>query len=161
MSVGFTPTALTPLRNGEVYRTYQPSADMNLVPEKVRSSVIIVDDDSWLRLFVRKVTEDLGYRVLEASSAAEARDMLQKEPVELLITDIMMPEEPGFSLIANARQQFPGLKVLAVSGVDTGHLRLACRLGAHATLEKPLTPESLTKSLRYLLSSNDDPSIRT
>jgi DNA-binding response OmpR family regulator len=128
---------------------------MRAIPCTESKTVLIVDDDPWFRDFARDLLESFGLRAFEAGSVEAGRKALRDEHVDLLITDIMMPDIPGFSMIANARQEFPALKILAVSGVttDNGYLRSAQLLGADATLEKPFTPERLHESLQYLLSS--------
>lgn len=115
-------------------------------------AVLVVDDDCWFRVLARTLLEGFGYKVLEAESAVQAKEVLQTEPVQVLITDIVMPDMPGFSVIAHARQKFPAVKILAVSGGGdgNGYLPMARRLGADATLEKPFTPEALEAAIRFL-----------
>lgn len=117
-------------------------------------AVLVVDDDPWFRVLARKFLEGSGYRVLEADSVEEGLRALRKDRIDLMITDIMMPESPGFAIIAGAKKEFPMVKILAVSGVATedGYLRSARLLGADATLEKPVTAESLNNSVHLLLS---------
>ena len=114
-------------------------------------SVLIIDDDDWFRVLVRGLLEGSGYKVFEAGSAAEGQRALHRERFDLLIADIMMPEIPGFQVIADARQEFPALKILAVSGVGR-YLRTARLLGADGTAEKPFRPECFKESVRFLLS---------
>jgi CheY-like chemotaxis protein len=81
------------------------------------AKLMIVDDDAEVRTVVAESLEDLGYRVVQASSGKEALDLLARTPnLRLLITDIRMPEMSGIELADLATQRNGALKVILISG---------------------------------------------
>jgi YesN/AraC family two-component response regulator len=78
---------------------------------------------------------------------------LAAEPVDLLITDLVMPGQEGIETIAQARREYPQMKILAISGFSSGeYLRMAKVLGANETLAKPLDLAVLVERVRALTS---------
>jgi len=118
-------------------------------------TILIVDDDVWFRRLVSTLLEKTPYRLIEAKDGIEGIARLQSGPVDLLMTDIVMPGLGGLATIDAVRTAFPGMKILAVSGVREKeyHLRAAEMLGADATLKKPITRESLLETLSRLAQS--------
>ncbi len=116
-------------------------------------TVLTMDDDPWFRALVRTHLNAAGHRTIEACSVHEALHVLRREPVDVLLADLVMPEETGFAAIATARQEFPGLKILAVSGVYSGrgNRQAVALLGADGALEKPFTAAGFTDALDSLL----------
>jgi DNA-binding NtrC family response regulator len=81
------------------------------------ATILIVDDEQEVRTVVAEFLEDFGYRVLQADGGTQALDQLHDDPtVQLLITDIRMPEMSGIQLADLATQRNPGLKVILISG---------------------------------------------
>lgn len=81
------------------------------------ATILIVDDEPEVRMVVAEFLEDFGYRVLQAGGGAQALGRLQDNPsVQLLITDIRMPEMSGIELADLATEQNPRLKVILISG---------------------------------------------
>jgi response regulator RpfG family c-di-GMP phosphodiesterase len=118
----------------------------------LRVTVLVIDDDIAFRTLVRAFLKGTSYRVIEASDGVKGLAILSCQPVDILITDIVMPEQEGLSTIHQAHRAFPELKILAVSGVQASdnYLRIARVFGAHASLEKPITRESLLELLSHL-----------
>jgi len=74
--------------------------------------------------------------------------------VDLLISDIVMPERDGLEILRSLRKDFAGLKVIVMSGAFDGRfLRAAEMLGAHATLQKPLKMNLVLETVREVLAS--------
>jgi CheY-like chemotaxis protein len=117
-------------------------------------SVIIADDDAGLRSALKLALEANGYRVQVAVHGAGALVMQRKSPADVLITDIFMPDSDGFEAIDGFRTQFPGTKIVAMSGdakKATGeYLKSAALIGVDATLRKPFQVETLLQILRSL-----------
>jgi CheY-like chemotaxis protein len=81
------------------------------------ATILIVDDEPEVRMVVAEFLEDFGYRVLQAAGGAQALGRLRDNPaVQLLITDIRMPEMSGIELADLATGQNPRLKVILISG---------------------------------------------
>jgi CheY-like chemotaxis protein/anti-sigma regulatory factor (Ser/Thr protein kinase) len=83
----------------------------------VPNTVLIVDDDALVRTSAAAMLEELGHRVFEAPSGAEALNILRANPeIDLLITDHSMPEMTGTELAAQSRKLYPQLKILLATG---------------------------------------------
>jgi CheY-like chemotaxis protein len=81
------------------------------------ATILIVDDEPEVRTVVAEFLEDFGYRVLQAEGGTQALGRLHDDPaVQLLITDIRMPEMSGIELADRATAQNPHLKVILISG---------------------------------------------
>jgi CheY-like chemotaxis protein len=81
------------------------------------ATILIVDDEPEVRMVVAEFLEDFGYRVLQAEGGVQALGRLRDDPaVQLLISDIRMPQMSGIELADRATAQNPGLKVILISG---------------------------------------------
>jgi CheY-like chemotaxis protein len=82
-----------------------------------RAKLMIVDDDPEVRIIVAEFLQDFGYQVIQASSGAEALDLLgQTSDLRMIITDIRMPDMSGIELADLATQRHRGLKIILMSG---------------------------------------------
>jgi CheY-like chemotaxis protein len=82
-----------------------------------RAKIMIVDDEPEVRVVVAEFLEDFGYQVIQVGSPLQALSILRANPgVQLLITDIRMPEMSGIELADRATAQNPQLKVILISG---------------------------------------------
>jgi signal transduction histidine kinase/CheY-like chemotaxis protein len=95
-----------------------PAARGKTVPhDELQHSVLLVEDDERVRQFAIEALRELGYRVIEADSAARALTRLKAEPkIDLLLTDIVMPETNGRQLAEQVLRLLPGLPVLYMTG---------------------------------------------
>src|SRR5260221_10061633 len=110
--------------------------------------VLVVDDNADMRLSMRLILEQAGYKVELAANGKEALEVQKVHPAQLLITDLFMPEADGFETIERFRKQYPEMRIVAISGggkpaMRTDHLPVAREIGAHATLHKPFPVEKL------------------
>lgn len=120
--------------------------------------ILVIDDEPLIRSLLRRVLESQGYEVLEAPDGSAGTRLYRREPCDLIITDILMPEQEGIQTIRELRRDFPDVKVIAISGggkamSDTDCLHLAAVLGAQRTFSKPLDMKELLKSVQELLES--------
>jgi CheY-like chemotaxis protein len=82
-----------------------------------RARLMIVDDDSEVRIIIAEFLQDFGYHVIQASGGTEALDLLGETPdLRLLITDIRMPDMSGIELANLATRRQRDLKVILISG---------------------------------------------
>ena len=107
--------------------------------------VLLVEDNDQVREFAASLLADLDYRVVAAASAEEALEVLAREPVDLLFTDVMMPGITGIELARRARERHPGLPVLLASGYSEEIAGGAAR--AFETLAKPYGVRTLAAAL--------------
>lgn len=122
------------------------------MPEQPKNTILVVDDDVGVRDVLRGMLESAGYRVLLAENGKEAMKALKAEEADLILTDLVMPEQEGIETIKALRQEYPGIRVIAMSGAFGGdYLRIAAYLGAHGTLAKPIQMEALLKLVGEVL----------
>ena len=103
-----------------------------------RSSVLIADDDDAIRSLLRGWLESAGHLALEAGDGKDAVKQLATTLVDVVLIDLVMPEQEEIETIRTIRREHPDVKVIAMSGAFDGrYLKAAHRLGSHATLKKP------------------------
>ncbi|MBL0160270.1 MAG: response regulator [Bryobacterales bacterium] len=124
---------------------------MNSNDAKV-ARVLVVDDDAAVRELVAAMLESGGYPVAVASNGREALAMLASDGFEVIITDLVMPEQEGIETIKLIRRDYPTVKVIAMSGAFGGdYLRIAGYLGAHGTIAKPLRIQTVLDTVAGVL----------
>jgi PAS domain S-box-containing protein len=123
-------------------------------PRPGRERVLVVEDDAQVRALTVRVLEGAGYRVVVASSGAEALALDQRSaaPIELVVTDVVMPGLSGRAVVDRLRERHPGLPALFVSGYsgDVIAQRGVIEAGFHF-LPKPFTPAGLLEQIRRVL----------
>jgi CheY-like chemotaxis protein len=120
--------------------------------------ILIVDDDAGVRQVLRGMLLPAGYQVEAACNGREALDRVRQEHFDLIITDLVMPEQEGIETIKLLRQEFPAIKVIAISGAFGGdYLRIAAFLGASRTLAKPVRMETMIRAVEETLNSQLGP----
>jgi len=120
---------------------------------QARPTILVADDNEALRRMTREALEEFGYRVIEASTGKQAGEQLRQEKIDLLMTDLIMPDSEGIETIADAKQNFPSLRILAISGSSQDYLDGAAMLGADGTLRKPFKLEDLRSAVARLLTA--------
>ncbi|HEV2362589.1 MAG TPA: PAS domain-containing protein [Caulobacteraceae bacterium] len=138
------------------YRGSAPAVNAATGPGRAaspcRERLLVVEDNAELRAFAAEALSELGYGVLEAGSGEDALRLLEREPIDLLFTDVVLPGISGRALAEQARAKRRDLKVLYTSGyardalVEGGRLVAGVRL-----LPKPFTIETLSRRVRDLL----------
>ncbi len=108
-------------------------------PGRSRMVVLLVSSDSATRALTGDLLRDAGYHVVEAAHGIEAEAVLKAGEVDLMVTDIVMPEQDGLETILSIRAIYPGLKIIAVAESGAGYqLRSAKMFGADSVMSKPL-----------------------
>ena len=117
-------------------------------------TVLLVDDDGTLRATIRRALLQAGFNVLDAAGGAEALVVSETHPenIDLLLTDVVMPDVSGRELASRLRVQRPKLRVLYISGYSADAIRRDGGLGAsEAFLQKPFTTGALVGAVRGLV----------
>jgi two-component system, cell cycle sensor histidine kinase and response regulator CckA len=119
-------------------------------------TILLVDDDEAIRNYVRPILQQQGFHVIEASDGAEALKVASAyaEPVDLLLTDVIMPRVNGLVLTQRLLQERPGMGVLYMSGYVEKSLLLATHPES-SLLQKPFTPDALIAAVRQILASQE------
>ena len=124
--------------------------------EPSAARVLVVDDDDAVRELVAAMVASGGYDVAVASNGKEALGMLASGGFEVIITDLVMPEQEGIETIRLIRRDYPAVKVIAMSGAFGGDfLRIAGYLGAHGTIAKPLRIQTVLDTLQSVLRMDE------
>jgi CheY-like chemotaxis protein len=126
--------------------------------------ILVVDDDLAIRSVMRRCLALDGHDVEEAATGREALKRFRAEPVDLVITDLYMPDMDGLEFTRRLVQEFVGTKVIAMSGgaaLTGGALRkpadalaVARQLGATATLAKPFSVAELRAVVQRTLDES-------
>jgi len=117
-------------------------------------TVLVVDDEESVRLFVERVIRDAGYRTEVAADGPEALEIAARlESLDLLVTDVMMPQMTGDELARRLRQSEPALKILYLTGYSDRLFKDKVTLWEdEAFLDKPCTVKGLQEAVSLLLS---------
>ena len=123
----------------------------HLEKKPVQPSILVIDDDETIRLLLRAILEREGYRVEDASDGDVGIKQYRKNPTDLVITDLIMPNKEGIETIRDLRREFPNVKIIAVSGGGRigpdSYLKMARGVGALRTLNKPINRRTLLKTI--------------
>ena len=159
------------LGKGTTLKIYLPRVEKTSVllepgpasPETLRGSetILLVEDEEMVRALAQAILERYGYTVLAARNVQDALRFAQEDlrPIHLLLTDTIMPVMNGPELAERFLSFRPETKVLFMSGYTDKVTGYAVTRGSSTTfLQKPFTPEGLTRKVRELLSSTQQPS---
>ena len=115
--------------------------------------ILVIDDEEIIRVLLRSALEAAGYEVTEATNGREGLDLYRKRPMDLVITDILMPELSGLDMLMELTREFLDAKVIAISGAagERNVLDIAKLLGARQTFQKPFSMPDLLSAVRYEL----------
>ena len=153
------------LQGGTTFRIFLPSVDWPLevpvFPEPLargggHETVLLVEDEDAVRRLVCRVLESAGYRVFEAGTPLEALRFCEQhpEPIDLMLTDVVMPGMSGRELASLTATLRPEMRVLYVSGyMEEVMAQHGVRGPEIAFLGKPFAPEELTRKVREVLDA--------
>jgi DNA-binding NtrC family response regulator len=106
---------------------------------KIETTILFVDDENaYQKAFIRAMRKEKQFRIVTASRGIEALQLLQTTPVDVVLTDIKMPEMDGLTLLKKIRERFPAIFVIAITGYGSVEDAVrAMKLGAYDYLQKP------------------------
>jgi DNA-binding NtrC family response regulator len=120
-----------------------------------KARILIIDDEAQIRELLGQMLTREGYDVAYARDGKEGMNACREQSIDLIITDIIMPEKDGIEMILELRHDFPALKVIAISGGGRlgpdGYLEMARKLGAHRTFFKPFNRKEILDAVQELL----------
>jgi DNA-binding NtrC family response regulator len=128
-------------------------------------NVVVVDDEIDVRDAIERVLERAGYSVRTTGGTADALLELRRCNADVVITDIIMPEINGVEAIESIREEFPEVRIIAISGggnfgitayepnaiTTSAYLAAAERAGAYLVLTKPFESKDLLRAVEQVL----------
>ncbi|HWP03352.1 MAG TPA: ATP-binding protein [Gemmatimonadaceae bacterium] len=147
--VGTTMKVYLPVDESHESETTHPAVE----PQRGGTeTILLVEDEEQLRNVLARVLRGRGYTVLEADNGRSALELLSSTKVDLLLTDVVLPQVSGRSLAEEAQRRHPDLRVLFMSGyTDDTILRAELLHHGVALLQKPFTTVALTRKVREIL----------
>ncbi len=119
--------------------------------------ILVIDDEELVRFTLKQALEKAGHEVVEAADGNDGIAVCRRSPVDLIITDIIMPEKEGIETIVELRRDDPDVKIIAISGggrIGTkDYLELAQRFGARQVLRKPFGRQELLDAVQETLDN--------
>jgi CheY-like chemotaxis protein len=113
--------------------------------------ILVIDDDHLVRYTLSKILSSNGHQVTTASDGQRAMTVLRDELPDVVVTDIIMPEQEGIETIVKIRHDHPEVKIIAISGGgrirNVDFLEMARSLGADEVIQKPFEAEELLSRL--------------
>ena len=121
----------------------------------LKKSILVIDDSEIDRMILEEMLTQAGYEVILASDGDEGMKLFHEKQTDLVITDMVMPGKMGQDVIYELKDDFPKLKIIAVSagsdfGIDT-ELTIARDVGASYTISKPFDQKKVLKAVKKLI----------
>lgn len=159
--------------NGTVFKIYIPVADKNQVENFVcnikpdsayprgTETVLFVEDDAFIMKMIPGMLQRIGYQVLTAKNVRQAREIIKNtnDHIDVLVSDVVMPDGTGFDIYHFILNFFPEIKVLFISGyINLDSYRNEANI-KYRLLSKPFSMHDLSVTLREVLDSTDHTTI--
>lgn len=126
----------------------------------MKQRILIIDDEHHILLMIKKMLERAGFEVDLAINGEDGLKQFEQLPVDLVISDIIMPEKEGLETIREMKRLRPELKIIAMSGGGKGssdnYLKSAKIFGAARILNKPFTQNQMLSVVFDLLGQSSD-----
>ncbi len=118
--------------------------------------ILVIDDSAAVRELLEQMLRLTGHDVAVAGNGKEGLEQIRRQPVELVITDLFMPEKEGLETIQELRRDFPDIAIIAMSGEPglPSLLGIAKRFGAVKTIEKPFDRTEMMAAVEEVLRSS-------
>jgi CheY-like chemotaxis protein len=121
--------------------------------------ILLIDDDYLVRETLSRSLREAGYETVSAANGQLGLKLLKSQPFDLVVTDIVMPEQDGIETIRQIRKTYFNLKIIAISGGGRGsaafYLSSAEALGADLALAKPFRPSELVHAVERCLGNEN------
>ncbi len=119
--------------------------------------VLIIDDDEQIRILLKQMMEWAGYEVQVAENGKIGMQIQAEQPADLVITDLIMPEQEGLETISWLKKKYSNTKIIAISGGGRigpeAYLPAALELGADKVFSKPFNVQEVVASVKELLGN--------
>ena len=147
---------------GTTFQIYWPLADQNASkpstlslitqkPEIEGQTILLVEDDAMVRTPLKELLDSKGYKVLEAENGQEALEIMEKEKVDLVLSDLVMPKMDGAELTKIIKKRYPDTKIILSSGYPENCTPKNGKLDDIIFLPKPYTFSNLLKKIEEIM----------
>ncbi len=117
--------------------------------------ILIIDDDEQIRVLLQQMMEWAGFDVVLAEDGRVAMKMQRENACDLVITDLIMPEQEGLETISRLKKEYEGIRIIAISGGGRigpeAYLPAARELGADRVFSKPFDVQKVVDAVKELL----------
>ncbi len=118
-----------------------------------KGTVLIVDDEEIVRVSCRRILVPEGYDVRSAGSAAEGLAILADCPIDVVLTDLKMPDIDGIEVLRRVKEEWPDIEVIMITGYQTINTAVqAIKLGAFDYIEKPFIPNDIVEAIEKAIT---------
>ena len=118
-------------------------------------TILVVDDEPALLELTHEILSEHGFKVICVETAKDALNILEHESIDIVITDIIMPEMNGYEMAGFIKENYPGIKIQLVSGyTDVSNVDIKDESLQQNLLHKPYAPQALLKRIRALCDEN-------
>jgi len=120
------------------------------------ATILVIDDEQSIRDLLKEVLGMAGHCVIEAGDGREGLALYQKQPVDLVIMDLLMPDTDGLEATLQLTREYVDAKVIAMTGAqgDRNFLDVAKLFGARRTFEKPFDINKLVQAVKEELATS-------
>ncbi len=120
------------------------------------ATILVIDDEQSIRDLLKEVLEKAGHQVIEAADGREGLALYQKQAVDLVIMDLLMPDTDGLEATLQLTREYLDAKIIAMTGAQGDHnfLDIAKLFGARRTFEKPFDVNKLVEAVKEELASS-------
>jgi len=124
------------------------------------AQILIVDDEVAIRTMLKNIFDD-EYDVVEATNGKEAKEVCNSKDIDLMITDIVMPEMHGVDLVLELRKEHPDMPIIAISGGGGvsgrfDYLKIVSLMGVDEVMQKPFDITVLRNKVKILLENKKE-----
>ncbi len=120
--------------------------------------ILVIDDDEQMRVLLQQAMQWAGFEVVAAENGRKGQQLFEEQPADLIITDLIMPEQEGLETIRSLKQGYPAVKIIAISGGGRigpeAYLPAAMELGADRIFAKPFDVKELISAVQELLGND-------
>jgi len=150
---GTTISLYFPRYSGQAAEASADAEDEGVnIDQRGSARVLVVDDEPSLCFFVSEVLSNNGYNVLQANGGEEALEILSDNPVDVLISDVLMPGMDGYQLAQHVQQQYPDIKIQLMSGYTDNRQPAQSDIAlSKSLLRKPMDSKEILQKVTELL----------
>jgi len=121
-----------------------------------KHTILVVDDEELIRELVFTILSNLGYSCITATNGIDALDKMKGKKIDVVISDIKMPEMDGIILTREISRQYPGLPVMVMTGFDEEYSAgTAISVGAREFIKKPFSLEEFSLRLHKMIGDSE------